>query len=83
MEMETVDMGTEAGEMLARIDERTTSTNAMVLRIDKRVDELESKMDAQFVTQAEFAPIKKLIYGAVGLILVAVMGALITLVVKK
>lgn len=36
-----------------------------------------------YVTQAEFTPIKKVVYGAVSLILTAVLGALIYLVIQK
>lgn len=49
------------------------------------VKELKSafgSMQTKFVTREEFEPIKRLVYGAVGLILVAVVGALIALVVQ-
>ena len=58
--------------------------------VDKKYGELnaslkslETKVDSHFVTHAEFEPIKKLVYGMVGLILIAVMGALVALVVKQ
>lgn len=51
-------------ELLARIDERTT---AMLNRMD------------DFVTRAEFSPVRSLVFGAVALILVAFMGALLYL----
>lgn len=37
---------------------------------------------AQYVTQAEFWPVRMLVYGCTGLILTAVVGALIVLVIK-
>lgn len=54
--------------------------------INQRIDHLESKIDSNYVTKAEFAaqvaPLKSLVYGLVGLILVAVVGAILSLVVK-
>lgn len=53
-------------------------------RIEKNVSDLAEKIDGlakQYVTQAEFGPVKRIVYGAVGIILVAVIGAVIGLVV--
>ena len=36
-----------------------------------------------YVTQAEFSPVKKIVYGAVSVVLTSVLGALIYLVVKQ
>lgn len=51
--------------------------------LKNRVDEIAEKMDEKFVTQTEFDPIRKLVYGLVGLILTAVVGALIAMVVNR
>lgn len=64
---------------VARIDERT---KALVVT----VDELKAKMDesqSNYVTQAEFAPVRALAYGLVGLVLLAVVGAVLYLVVRS
>jgi hypothetical protein len=45
--------------------------------------EVKTKLDRTFVTRAEFEPIRNLVYGAVGLILAAVLTALIALVVTR
>lgn len=37
----------------------------------------------KFVTQDEFEPIKKIVYGLVGLILTGVVGALLTLIIRQ
>ncbi len=58
-------------DLLIRVDQRLTD---LVARLEKR--------DADFVTQAEFWPVKMLVYGCTGLMLTAVIGALITLVIK-
>ncbi len=62
--------------MLARIDERTTA-------ILSRLDHIDRRLDEDFVTSEEFAPVKKVVYGLVGLILTAVAGGLVGLVVLK
>lgn len=51
--------------------------------IRQEVTEIKGRIDGHFVTREEFDPVKKVVYGMVGLILVAVAGALIALVVKK
>lgn len=47
------------------------------------ISDLKSLVRADLVNRAEFDPIKKIVYGMVGLILTAVVVALIALVVKK
>ena len=49
--------------------------------IIKQVEEINEKLDKVFVTKSEFDPIKNVVYGMIGLILVAVAGALIRLVI--
>ena len=44
--------------------------------------DIKIDMKDNYVTKTEFNPIKKVVYGAVGLILASVFGALVTLVVK-
>lgn len=45
------------------------------------VTKLDAKISSGYVTKEEFDPIKKIVYGVVSLILVAVVGALVALVV--
>ena len=58
-------------ELLARIDERT-------LQMQKDFEAFK----ATIVTQDEFKPIKSIVYGVVGLIMLSVFGALIAIVVR-
>ena len=46
------------------------------------VTALSNKIDDHYVTKDEFDPIKKLVYGLVSLILIAVVGAIVALVVQ-
>lgn len=54
-----------------------------VTYLKEKIDTIDKKLDAQYVTQDEFDPIRKLVYGIVGLILTAVVGALISIVVNR
>ncbi len=48
-----------------------------------KIDSIDTKVSNHYVTKEEFQPIKMVVYGLVGLILVAVVGALIALVVNS
>lgn len=50
--------------------------------VRKQLDTIDSKVSNHYVSKEEFDPIKKIVYGLTGLILVAVVGALLSLVVK-
>lgn len=47
------------------------------------LNQLQEDVEKKFVTKSEFAPVKKIVYSAAGLILIGVFGALINLVVLK
>ena len=64
-----------AEQVLVRLDERMRRFEEMLTRIDRHVEE-------NVVTRTEFDPVKRLVFGAAGLILVGVVGALIALVVQ-
>lgn len=54
-----------------------------VKNIEKDVDEIKTKLEKNYVTREEFEPVKKIVYGLVALILIAVVGAMIALVLQK
>jgi hypothetical protein len=47
------------------------------------VADIKSSLKGMYVTRAEFEPIRNLVYGAVGLILIAFLTALIALVITR
>ena len=47
------------------------------------VKEIKDNLRSSYVSKDEFDPVKKIVYGLVGLILVAVMGAVLGLVIIK
>ena len=66
-------------ELLIKLSTQLDNLVDDVRELKKGLGDMKSK----FVTKEEFEPIKRLVYGAVGLILVAVVGALIALVVQS
>jgi len=51
--------------------------------IRRDVSEIKQRLEGDYVTKEQFAPIQKLVYGLVSLILVAVVGALMALVLQR
>jgi hypothetical protein len=53
-----------------------------VKRIEDSIKELRKDFGEQFVTQNEFRPVARIVYGLTGLMLLAVIGALLRLAVR-
>lgn len=51
--------------------------------VENDVAAINTRLEKSYVTQDQFEPVKKIVYGLVSIILVAVVGALIALVIKK
>ena len=49
--------------------------------IKEKLNAVDNKVSSHYVSKEEFEPIKKIVYGLVSLILIAVVGALVALVV--
>lgn len=47
----------------------------------EKLNDVDKKVSTHYVSKEEFEPIKKIVYGLVSLILIAVVGALVALVV--
>lgn len=52
-----------------------------LIYIKEKMNAIDTKVSNNYVSKEEFEPIKKIVYGVVSLILVAVVGALVALVV--
>ena len=50
--------------------------------IKKSVGDIQVKLEGDYVTKEAFGPVRNITFGLVALILVAVVGALVTLVLK-
>lgn len=49
----------------------------------KRIDEMSLKLDATFITKAEFGPVQKIAYSMVGIVCTSVLLAIIALVIRN
>ena len=50
--------------------------------IKESLRKIEERLEQYYVIKSEFTPVRTIVYGMVGIILVAVIGALIALVLK-
>lgn len=66
----------EEKKLLIRVDERT-------MHIMGSIKQLSEIVSADYVSKEEFAPIKSIVYGMVGFILISTLAALVALVIKK
>ena len=51
--------------------------------IKEKLNAVDNKVSSHYVSKEEFEPIKKIVYGLVSLILIAVVGALVSLVITQ
>ena len=70
------------GLLVARLDERTKSMVETMNRMEKEFGAKYEEAEKTYVTRNEFMPVKILVYGFVGLTMIAVVGALLTVVIK-
>ena len=81
--METIERRLETSEQrFSEMDKRGQHNAELLVRIDERTARQE-RDTAKYVTREEFAPIKGLVYGLVGLLLTGVIGAVLALVIRK
>lgn len=63
-----------------------STTIAVILtkleNIEQDISSMNKKLENNYITRDQFEPIKSVVYGLVSLILVAVTGAIISLVIK-
>lgn len=69
-------MAEDIGERLARIEERLIS-------VDKATAQIFKDMHTRFVTRDEFLPVKQVVYGMVGVLLLGVLATLGRLVLPS
>ncbi len=68
-------------------DRRKQDTDLVEVKVGvqylvKEVDKINEKLEHDYVTQDQFEPIKKIVYGLVGTILLGVLGGLMALLLK-
>lgn len=52
-------------------------------QIESKVSVLEQKVDRTYVKLIEFEPVRKIVYGLVGAVLLSVIAALLALVIRN
>lgn len=70
------------------MNDKTIETELAVLQtqigqVQKDITEIKELVKEQYVLKSEFDPVRKIVYGLVSVILVGVIGALMTLVIKQ
>lgn len=65
-----------------RLSRGVDADHDLIVRIDERTKNWEQTLKT-FVTTKEFFPVKSLVYGLVGLILVGVIGGILSLILHK
>lgn len=65
------------------LDTRVALVQQDVKYIKDGFDKLDEKISAHYVTKEEFDPVKKIVYGLVGLILITVVGSIVSLVLIR
>ena len=68
---------------LAVMSEKVGNIEGDVKEVKGDVKDMITRIENHYVTKAEFAPVKTVVYGLVSLIVVAVIGAVISLVIQK
>ena len=79
MKEETEDLDRQVMRLADRIPEKFSADWAVMV---SDVGNIKHALESRFITRDEFEPIKKLTYGAVSVILSAVIIALVALVLK-
>jgi len=59
-----------------------TKQRIILERMQGDLKELKHESKEQFVTKSQFEPVQRLVYGMVGLVLVAVLTALLAIVIR-
>jgi len=67
-------MSTEDSEKISVLTER-------IEHLISRFDKFERVAETRFVTQAEFSPIQRLVYGGVGIVMTVVLATLLGLAI--
>ena len=57
-------------------------TRVTIRDVYELIEKLETKMEVNYVNKSEFAPVKSLVYGLVGLVMMAVGTAVVATVIR-
>lgn len=74
------DIQYRVSDLATRVETSDAAIRQDLALIKQDVDRLRD-LAPSFITRVEFSPLQKLVYGTVGIILIAVIGALISQVI--
>lgn len=76
-------LSTKMDTMMVVVSETQQAVKETRKELSNKIDTVDEKLRRDFVTKSEFEPIKRLVYGAVGLVLTAMVIAIISLVINS
>lgn len=76
-----MEIARELDELAHKVELQGININNDIANIKDDVDELE-KRERNYITRERYAPVERLVYGFVGLVLIAVIMAIIGLIVR-
>jgi hypothetical protein len=69
-------------QILEKLDKIENRLDLHADRAEEQLTKIIEFIDKKYVTKDSFSPVQKIVYGLVGAILLAVVGALVALVLK-
>ncbi len=73
----------ETAELLGRVDERTQATAKAVTELGNKIDSHDSRLGNVERAIESLSPVKKVVYGGITAILLAVLGAAMTIILSR
>lgn len=70
-------------ERVRSLDEKITEIRFLMNKMTESAERNETKSEDSYVTKLEYEPIRKLVYGAVGFILITVLSTFMLLIIKS
>jgi hypothetical protein len=70
-------------QLLGSIDERTKNTAAALTALDVKMDGHGERLSHLESSVKNLSPVKTVVYGAIGVVLLAVIGAIVALVLQQ
>lgn len=54
-----------------------------IVYIKDQLSDVQTTLHSNYVLKSDFEPVQKIVYGLVGLVMIAIIGALMALVIKQ
>ena len=77
LRVEVARLSEQVRALRTSVADRLAPVERRLGRLEARIEQVEKSVEARYVTAKEFEPIKRLSYGLVGMVCLAVLGALV------